>query len=311
MMFQHPAFPLAGALILLALAACEEPKDQQTEVDLGPIEAVTDEVARTVWPGNVLPNGVRRVRLLNGFFDGEPSAYWFAGFASRLTADVFWFCREGDTACPFDDDGVIDRSRTVGDPVFARVPGEEGYSPFWLVWTVRVPEDYVADEIKSTHGIEQAVASGRVVVERHITDHGRDVGPDETIMHCLLVLEGTLLEGNGEELVGRPGVMSKKLEISTGWHKQYRVQVFDFTPNEGVFPPDTATESRALMPSADIFVFFRDCSTSRRTVTRPTTTTSSRAFRAPRHPPMRTSATRRCGRSTWCACSPSMTRRCC
>lgn len=248
------------ALLLTAAAACEDPEEAgQTEVDLGPIEAVTDEVAMTVWPGNVLPSGVREIRLLNGFFDGVPSAYWFAGFASRVTADVFWFCRESDTACPFDGTGVIDRSRTVGEPVFARVPGEEGYSPFWLVWVVNVPDDYAPNDIKSVHGIEEAVKTGRVTVERHIYDHGRDVGPDETIMHCLLVLDGTLLGGNGEDIVGSPGVPSRELALRSGWHKRYRVRFYEFTDNEGVFPPDEATESRPLMPNAHIFVYHRDC----------------------------------------------------
>lgn len=245
---------------VIGIASCEEPDASgTTEADLGRIEATLDDVTKTVWPGNIRVDGSRYIRLLNGFFDGEPSAYWFAGFASRKTADVFWFCREGDAACPFDEKGAVDRNRTIGDPVFARIPGEDGYSPFWLVWTVRVPEDYEANEIKSTLGIERAAKSGRVLVERHIHDHGGDIGPDETIMHCLLALDGTELEGNGDDILGKPGVKSLFVPPQPGWHKQFQVTFYDFTESEGVFPPDPATESRSLMPTADIFVFFRDC----------------------------------------------------
>lgn len=247
---------LAGVLAV----ACSQPVvDDTIEEDRGPVEAVLDEVALTVWPGNVRADGSRYVRLLNGFFDGEASAYWFAGFASRNTVDVFWFCREGDSACPLDDLGVIDRTRTVGDPVFARVPGQHAYSPFWLIWTVRVPADYLADAIKSVSGIERAVEEGRARVERLIFDHGGDIGPEMTVMHCLLVPDGTVLEGNGDDAVDQPGVPTRFIPEEAGWHDRYRVKFFDFTPNEGVSWPDPASESRPRMRAADIFVLFRDC----------------------------------------------------
>jgi len=247
------------AIALVFGCGDDPPETATTEEDLGPIDSVIDEVSRTIWPGNVRANGQRYVRLLNGFFEGEPSAYWFAGFASRQTADVFWFCRDGDTECPFDSTGTIDRSRTVGDPVFARLLGERGYSPFWLVWVVRVPDDYKPNDLKSVHGIRTAAKDGRVEVDPLTWDHGGDVGPGSAIMHCLLVLDGTVLERNGEPIVGSPDVPSKLIELQTGWHKQYRVQFFDFTISAGLFAPDPASESVPLMPSADIFVFFREC----------------------------------------------------
>ena len=243
----------------LALAGCAGDSAGRAEKDLGPIERVVDEVALTVWPGKVQDTGVRYIRRLNGFFDGKPTAYWFAGFASRITADVFYFCRQGDTACPLNARGEVDPEHIVGAPVFARIPGDEGYSPFWLVWRVHVPPDYEPNEIKSTRGIERAVAAGRVTVERVITDHGGDIGPDETIAHCLMVPDGTILQDNGSEIVGRPGVKSKVVPLRDGWNNQYRVKWFDFTVSEGVFAPDPATESRPLMRSANIFVFHRDC----------------------------------------------------
>jgi len=256
-------FTLVTAVAAMALAVgtlgCGADAPPGGDVSAGPVEKVVDEVAATVWPGNFRSDGVRHVRMINGFVDGEPTAYWFIGFASRTTADVFLMCREGDTACPFDAKGKLDRSRLVGDPVFARMPGEVGYSPFWLAWVVRVKDAYKANEFKSVFSIEQAARDGTVTVEQAIFDHGGDHGPDDVVMHCLLVLDGTSLERNGDELTGKPGKMSRKVELQNGWHKRYRVQFFEFTGNEGVFSSDSLSESRERMRISDIFVMFRDC----------------------------------------------------
>lgn len=249
---------LAPLLALSPLLAGCEPEVSDAEEDLGPIEQTVDEVARTVWPGVDDDDG-RAVRLLNGFFDGEPASWWFAGFAPRRTADVFWFCPEEDATCPFDDAGTFDRSRAIGAPVFATMPGESTHSPFWLLWVVRVPSDYEPDELKSTFGIQQAAEAGRVQVEAAVVDHGGDIGPAGVIVHCLMVLEGTVLQGNGDDLVGRPGEATEPVPVRTGWHKQYRVNVFDFIDTAGVFAPNPSSESVPTMAESDHFVFHRDC----------------------------------------------------
>ncbi len=218
-----------------------------------------DPLARTLWPGVVRADGTRYIRRINGFFEDEPAAYWFIGFASRFTADVFWFCREGDTKCPVDEKGAVQWDRVVGNPVFARIPGEEGFSPFWFVWVVYVPDDYPPNGLKSARGIDQAAREGLVRVEPLHFDHGGDVGVDETVMHCLLVLDGTELEFNGEEVVYPKGRKGQFVPPHTGWHKQYRIAFYDFTQSEGVFSPDPLSESRPLARFSDIMVFFRDC----------------------------------------------------
>ncbi len=248
-------------LVLLAVCShgCDTAVPDVGEPELGPIEDMLDEVSMTVWPGVVKDDGVRELRRINGFNNGDPTGYWFANFASKNAPDIFWFCREGDTLCPFDERGVIDRSRTVGNPVVSSIPGESTYSPFWLSWRVTVPDDYEADEVKSVDAVEAGVKEGRFSVEKVVFDHGGELGPADTIMHCLLVLTGTLLEGNGEDLVGQPGKPSMEIPVQEGWFRQYRVQFYDFTFSEGVFAPDKASESTPKMRSADIFVFFRDC----------------------------------------------------
>ncbi len=245
------------AAIACALTACST-ETSRVEQDLGPIENVVDDIARTVWPGLDRSDGSRYIRHINGFFDEEITGYWFVGFASRITADAFFFCREGETTCPFDADGRFDDSSQVGLPVFARVPGEAAFSPFWMAWVVRVPDDYQPNELKSAYGIESAASAGRVRIEQHYHDFGGAVGPDETIMHCLLVLKGTELERNGTTIVGTDKPM-KYVKPRMGWHKQYQVEFYDFTISEGLFPPDPVSDQRPYMPFSDIFVLFRDC----------------------------------------------------
>jgi len=247
---------LCLSLVLVTACGAGDP----VEADLGPIDDVIDDFTRTVWPGVVDADGNRTVRRINGFFDGAPTAYWFSGFAPRFTADVFYFCRDSDARCPFDDDGAIDFDRAIGHPVFARIPGEEGYSPYWLVKIVRVPDDYEPDALKSSLGIERAVEDGRVAVEPLLLDHGGDVGEDRVLVHCLLVFRETLLSGNGGDMIGQPGVPSREVPLLLGWHKQYSVAFYEFTVSEGFFAPDPDSDAqRTLMPSADIFVLFRDC----------------------------------------------------
>lgn len=245
--------------ILGFATGCPAPVLQEGEPELGPIEDLVDEVSTTMWPGVVKEDGVRELRRINGFQGGNPTAYWFANFASKSSPHEFVFCREGDAACPFDARGVLDRTHLVGNPVFSTTPGAPNYSPFWLVWRVTVPDDYEPDAIKSVHGIEEASRAGEVRVEQVVFDHGGEIGPAPTLMHCLLTLTGTELEKNGEDLIGPPGRPSLFIAPSDGWFDQHRVQFYDFTSSEGVFAPDVASESTPKMRSADIFVFFHDC----------------------------------------------------
>lgn len=256
---KHPLNCTLALMALLSVAACSDDPVAQTHDDLGPIETVVDEVARTVWPGVDRDDGSRYIRRINGFIQDEPVSYWFVGFASRLTADVFFFCRKSDKLCPLDVHGRLAPDTYIGNPVFARIPGEAGYSPFWLMWVVRVPDDYEPNELKSAKAIEQATADGRVEVKLYVYDHKGVIGPTETIMHCLLVLAGTALEDNGADAVGKKGEPTVTIPVRKGWHKQYRVNFFDFSFSERVFSPDDVTESRAYMPISDIFVLFRDC----------------------------------------------------
>jgi hypothetical protein len=238
--------PFAASLVVALAAGCSDDATGPEE-DRGPIEAVLDALTRTVWPGVIGGDGTRRIRHVNGFRDDQQTGYWFAGLAPRFTADVFWFCRDGDV-CPRAPDGSVNRGGFTGAPVFARLPGETGYSPFWNVQVVHVPVDYQADSIKSALGVERAVADDRATVE-----------PLGLIAHCLLVLHGTELERNGMDLIAQPGVPALAMTARTGWHQQYRVTYFDFSGTDGWFEPDPSSGEVPRMPWADTFILYRDC----------------------------------------------------
>ena len=117
--------------VLLSCASCNsapaDPVDEEwIDSTLGPAERID-------WPGVERGDG-RRIPFIRGFGEGEASGYWFLGAAREETIDSFWFCREGEEACPFNADGTVDRDRAIGAPVFSSIPGEFDYSPYWLSW---------------------------------------------------------------------------------------------------------------------------------------------------------------------------------
>jgi hypothetical protein len=218
-----------------------------------------DAAARKLWPGIELPDGRRLVRRHTAFFGGAEVNYWYFGLSLPQTADVFQFCKKNQPDCPLDAKGRVNWPVLQGDPVYARMPGEEGYSPYWFVWVVTVPEDYVPNSVKSVAGITKAAQEGVFQVKQLEWDHGGTVGKDFGIVVCHLVLQGTLLEGNGEAIPGAPGTLARALPLRRGWHKGYRLELYDFTPNEGVFAPDRASASKVLMPASELWIPRRDC----------------------------------------------------
>jgi hypothetical protein len=119
-----------------------------------------------------------------------------------------------------------------GDPVPNQlnvvdlVPGDDGYSDFWQVVLVTVPDDYVANTVTSLDGI---VASS---FETEVTD---------MIVNCPVVPEGSTadlrLSGGGTGL-------------TRGWYQGELIHYFNF-----VEAPLTPTDQDAV-PTAPIFVTF-------------------------------------------------------
>jgi len=250
---------LAGWLCCATLGCTSAPIDDLVEPDLGPIEATLDAPVRKVWPGIDSADGKRIVPRRGGFFGGARTSWWSFGFTSPATADVFYFCREGTPDCPLDAKGRVNWPKLAGNPVYARLPGEEGYSPFWLMWVVTVPLDYAPNALKSVYGITKAAEAKRVNVKQLVWDHGGSTGKDFAIVDCHLVLAGTELEGNGAAIAGQPSKTAHLMPLRKGWLKGHSVELYDFSELEGVFAPDTTTSSKPLMRSTELWVVRRDC----------------------------------------------------
>jgi len=252
---------LGAMLMLLGLPGCPNTPSAGPDLDLGPIEDTLTFADRVNWPGIELGDH-REIPFIRGFSTGRPSGYWFLGFAPRRTADSFWFCREGDTECPLDANHRLNWDHIVGQPLFMRVPGQPGFSPFWVMWTVRVPADFEADSVKTIETLHQLELDGAVSVATEVTEFGGTTGPSETLLHCALVLDGTVPEDIGMMPDGSGPAFIPLTH--RGWHEGYRVNFVDFTPSDGVFPTAVDTESRPLMPFANIYIMWRSCEGSPR-----------------------------------------------
>lgn len=257
---RHPGWRCGVVAVALLSVACTVPAEEIWEPELGLLDDTLDPAARTVWPGRDTAEGARVIPLINAFFEDTLVSYWFVGLAPPTTADMYWFCRDGDNGCPLGADGRLALDRTVGAPVFARMPGEQSYSTYWWIKVIRVPDSYQPNAIKSVNGIEKALRGELVHQEWFLFDYGGQVGPKRAIEHSVLVLEGTILEANGADLLAQPGVGSERIPLLQGWHKQYRVHFYDFTAVEGILAPDSFDGAPVVVPAGSLYMLFRDCS---------------------------------------------------
>jgi len=255
------AILVVATLGLLGGVGCGPEDTVVVDPDLGPIEATIMPGEMINWPG-VDKGGGREIPFIRGFANGTPHAYWFLGFASKRSADSFWFCRDGDDNCPLDDNQRLNWDTLVGNPLFMRIPGQEGFSPFWQMWVVRVPNDYEPNTIKTVDTLHAMDLEESIEVEPFVLDFG-DIfgtfrGPQEVLLHCALVLRGTTLAENGDIHPDGSGPM-RIMENRFGWHEGYQVEFVDFSPSDGVFPEDSTSDARPLMPFAKIYIHWRMC----------------------------------------------------
>ncbi|MBI2894527.1 MAG: hypothetical protein HYY06_13325 [Deltaproteobacteria bacterium] len=243
------------------LMACGGSEPSGGDPDRGPIEDILSFEERVSWPGMDQASG-RVLLSLRGFSNGEQIGYWFLGFGARRTDDAFFFCREGDEACPLDQHQRLNWDRLVGHPIFTRIPGDPEFSPFWQMWVVRVPEDFEPDSVKTIETLDRLAQAGEVSADRFILDFDRIfeeyVGPREVVLHCALVLAGTELSENGLTLVdGKLDIL--RLQRQLGWFEGRRVEFVDFSFSEGVFPAANDSDSRAETRVANVYIMWRSC----------------------------------------------------
>lgn len=259
-----------GAILLALAVACSGPDGNTDDESRGPVEAALAPEDLANWPGVDMASG-RVIRFIRGFGNDQPAAYWFLGFASRKTADSFWFCRQSDFdagLCPLDEHRRLNWATLQGNPIFTQIPGKPDFSPFWQMWSVIVPDNYIPNSIKTPDTLNDKKEAGEVSVEPFILDFGdffgEAAGPQEVVLHCAHVLAGTTLEGNGGEMPNGSGSMLE-LEGHEGWFQEtgergaYVVNFIDFSPSDGAFPEASDSESRPFMRFANIYIHWRSC----------------------------------------------------
>lgn len=250
-----------GVVCVLSLfAACPSPH-VDGDRDKGYLDEVLTPADRVSFPGLDHADG-RRIQRVSGFSEEVPILYWFLGFGSRRTVDAFFFCREGDEACPLDEHRRLNWDTLVGHPIFTRIPGDPEFSPFWQMWVVRVPDDFEPDSVKTIETLDRLAQAEALTADRFILDFGTLmgdwVGPREVVLHCALVLRGTGLDSeDGMMPDGTGPILEPPLKF--GWFNGHRIDFLDFSVTDGVFPAAEDSESRALMPLANVYIMWRRC----------------------------------------------------
>ncbi len=184
--------PLSVA-VTLVLSACLEPR-------------VSDEVSSA---GQILPAGTvlpsldedpvlgpqieaadgfeGTIPLLTGFAGGRPVRWWDFGPAPDHAAPLYVLVRRGT-------DGNL---APIGHPaIVGRIPGDEGYTPFWALTFVEVTAAYADQVIPSVAAMQEARELG--LLER---PDGQDLN-----VNCPIVAADVRLEvGEGRAPIAPPG----------------------------------------------------------------------------------------------------------
>jgi len=145
--------------------------------------------------------------------DGEVVRYYNFDVMSTTPAPIWVLFREGSATPVAGQLNIVDA-----------IPGDPGYSDFWHVHKVTVPQDYVANTATRF---------------QHILDAGYPIEMTETIVNCPVVPEGSVAREG-------PGAAG----LTQGWYKDQAVFYFDF--NEA---PLSRTAAGAV-PTSDIYVTF-------------------------------------------------------
>lgn len=92
------------------------------------------------------------IPLYSGFVGGKSASYWDVGPAPDFAAPAFVLGRrEGDVVTPISH-----------PPIFGRLPGDQGYSPYRRVYTVEVTDAYAGEVIPSAAALNEAQERGLV-----------------------------------------------------------------------------------------------------------------------------------------------------
>jgi len=93
------------------------------------------------------------VPLVSGFAGGEAIRYWDLGPAPDFAMPVFVLARRGPNN---------ELVRVDHPPILVNFPGDAGYSPYWVIFTVEVSASYAGQVLPSLAALNQAQEEGLV-----------------------------------------------------------------------------------------------------------------------------------------------------
>ena len=146
--------------------------------------------------------------LVQGWHDGSPVYYFDFGMNPVTTAPIYAFF--------YADDMPVPGQRNVVDTI----PGEAGYSDFWRVHKVTVPDDYQANSAKSLADIQAA---------------GYTITPTAILVNCPIV------RTEGEPVT---------FQQTAGWYRDQYVNYYSFAN------PVPSPDNGATVTPAPIYVLF-------------------------------------------------------
>lgn len=173
---------------------------------------------------NGLPAADAPINLDSGPFitqglnpDGTSVRYYNFDVQSDVPIPIFVFFKADGTAVS-GQNNIIDA-----------IPGDAGYSDFWLVNKVTVPDNYVANSITS---------------RSEILSSGYKVTPTTNIVNCPVVPAGST--------ANRSKTANTASKITLGWYKGKQVSYFDFQE------ASLTVNANGKVPIAPIRVMFND-----------------------------------------------------
>ncbi len=136
------------------------------------------------------------IPLISGFSNGAPIKYWDFGETEAFAVPLFFLAK--DVVYEKDAEGKVIEGKIASfgmvnhNSIIDSIPGDSGYSPFWVVYLLEVTDKYDGELITSFAAIEEAQRQGLI--------HA----PMETqiAVNCPIVAKGTVLEVGG----GKPNL---------------------------------------------------------------------------------------------------------
>lgn len=141
--------------LVVGMAGCLGPQVDDTVVG-GDLLLPADTEVPTVYENSSVDEDIAEadgvsdlIPLLSGFADGQPMQYWDFGPAPSFAAPLFY---------------IMDPATNMPAhlPIVDVMPGDDGYSPYWSVFTVNITELYNGELMTSIAAIEEAQRLGLV-----------------------------------------------------------------------------------------------------------------------------------------------------